>query len=138
MTKRFKKMEVDEFEEVMEREWATVRLDPDAIPNFLSGIPEKKVHSIVASGTKLPGVYYSDEVVSSGVLIGGIDVYRNAPDDPVELNKDWYAVLRVPNNDAILMISGPIKDSAHWLDEVSTRVRDAEILALPKKQANSH
>ena len=72
-------------------------------------------------------------LVSSGELIGGIDVYRRDPDDPVELNKDWYAVLRDPGTDAMFLVSGPFRDEEHWLDELSARVRDAEILALPKK-----
>ena len=133
MAKRAKKMHFDEFEEVMKREWSAVRLDSSAVPEFLNGIPEEKVHSVVASGTQMPGIDYSDDFIPSGELIGGIDVYRHAPDDPVELNKDWYAVLRDPDSDAMFLVSGPFKDDEHWLDEVSPRVRDAEILALPKK-----
>jgi hypothetical protein len=133
MTKRIKKMGVDEFEEVIDREWNPVRLDPNATPNFLSGIPDEKVHSIVASGTRLPGVHYSDKLVPSGELIGGIDVYRNAPDDSVKLNKDWYAVLRDPNSDAIFLVSGPIKDDEHWIDQISPRVQESEVLALPRR-----
>lgn len=134
MTKRVKKMDIDEFEEVMNREWSTVQLNPDAIPEFLKGIPDEKINLIVASGTWLQGMHYSDDLVPSGEIIGGIDVYRNAPDDPVELNKDWYAVLRHPDSNAVLLISGPIEDDEHWLDEVSLRVQRAEIVAIPKKK----
>ena len=133
MVKRAKRMHLDEFKEVMKREWSTVRLDPGSVPEFLNGIPEKKLHSVVASGTQLPGIDYSDRYLSSAELIGGIDVYRYAPDDPVELNKDWYAVLQDPDSDAMFLVSGPFKDDEHWLDEISPRVRDAEILAIPRK-----
>lgn len=128
-----RKMPEDDYIEVMKREWRPVRLDPSAIPEFLKGIPEQSLHSIIASGTLGPGIDYAGEILPAGEFIGGIDVYRHAPDDPVELNKDWYAVLRVPDSDAILLVAGPCKDNEHWLDEVSARVRDAEILALPKR-----
>jgi hypothetical protein len=133
MAKRVKKMPALEFEAVQQRRWAPVRLVSGAIPEFLRAIPKEKLHSVLASGTQLPGVEYSDRLVTSGELIGGIDVYRHAPEDPVELNKDWYAVLRDPRSDAMFLVSGPIKDGDHWLDELSPRVRDAEIVALPKK-----
>lgn len=133
MAKRVKKMSIGEFNEIQQREWGAVQLVAGAIPEFLRGIPDEKLHSVVASGTRLPGVGYSDHLVPSGELIGGIDVYRNAPDDPVELNKDWYAVLRDPDSDAMVLVSGPFKDDEHWLDELSPRVRDAEILAIPKR-----
>ena len=133
MPKRAKKMPREEFEEVMQREWHPVELTGDAIPTFLQGIPEERLHKIVASGVPVSGMVYKSEIIPSGNLIGGIDVYRNAPDDPVELNKDWYAVIRVPHTDTLLLVEGPIKDEEHWIDEVPRRLNGAEILGIPKK-----
>ena len=101
MTKRVKKVSRELFEQIQAREWRPVQLEGDFIPPVLRGIPLEKIYSIVASGTLEPGLAYSDEVIPSGVLVGGIDVYRNAPDDPVNLNKDWYAVVSVPETDTI-------------------------------------
>jgi hypothetical protein len=134
MAKRIKKISEEEFREIQSREWHPVKLEGDAIPEFLKGIPANKVHSIVASGTCLPGMIYHDKIIPSGQLIGGIDVYRNAPDDPVELNKDWYAVVRCSDSDSYFMVSGPIKDDEHWIDEIPARLQGAEVLGVPKAQ----
>jgi hypothetical protein len=64
---------------------------------------------------------------------GGIDVYRNSRDDPVELNKDWYAVVAIPGTDTMFLVEGPFKDDEHWLNEIPKRLRGAEILGVPKK-----
>jgi hypothetical protein len=133
MAKRVKLMPVEEFLRVMQREWAPVHLVAGLIPAFLQRIPDAKLHAIVASGTRLPGLAYSDDLIPSGELIGGIDVYRNAPDDPVPLNKDWYAVIRAPDSDAMFLVPGPFRDDEHWLDELPIRVQDAEVLALPRR-----
>ena len=132
MAKRIKKMSVEQFEEVMKREWKPVELVGSAIPDYLKGIPEDVLHSVVVSGTNISGLEYSDKLIPSGQLIGGIDVYRNAPDAPVELNKDWYAVVKVPESDTMLMISGPIEDDDHWLDELPERLQNIEVLGVPK------
>jgi hypothetical protein len=64
-------------------------------------------------------------------------VYRLAPDDPVELNKDWYAVLIDPDDDTMLLIDGPIRDEEHWIDELPQRLKGIEVLAVPKKNGNT-
>lgn len=132
MAKRIKKISSDQFREIQSRQWHPVRIEGDAIPDFLKGIPSEKIHSIVASGTCLHSMAYEDNIIPSGQLVGGIDVYRNAPEDPVELNKDWYAVIKVPDTDSMLMVSGPIKDDEHWIDKMPDRLKGAEILGVPK------
>ena len=123
-----KRMPYQQFIEVMKREWTPVRLVGDAIPEWLRGIPCDIMHSVYASGTLLSDVPYSGTPVPSGLLIGGIDVYRNAPDDPVDLNKDWYPVITLPETDSMLLLAGPIKDAEHWLDEVPDQLEGVEVL----------
>jgi hypothetical protein len=64
-------------------------------------------------------------------LIGGIDVYRNSPDDPVALNKDWYAVVTIADTDSMLLVRGPVHDSEHWLNEIPERLKGASIVSVP-------
>ena len=71
------------------------------MPTWLRNIPSDTLHSVYASGGGGIPSNYSGGAISSGVLIGGIDVYRNAPDDPVELNKDWYPVFSIAEADTI-------------------------------------
>lgn len=131
---RVKKMPLEQFEDVMGREWRPVELRGDSIPDWAQGLPESIRHSIMASGTKLSGSSYSSETIPSGEIIGGIDVYRNAPDDPVDLNKDWYAVVVIPGDDSLLLVDGPFKDAEHWLDELPQRLKGIEVWGIPKKQ----
>jgi hypothetical protein len=65
-------------------------------------------------------------------LIGGIDVYRNAPDDPVEFNKDWYAVLWNNSDDQHLLIRGPHRPEIdHWLNDIPKQVKQISLYGLP-------
>jgi hypothetical protein len=129
--KRIKLMPRDQFDEVMRREWSPVKLEHDSIPSWLRGIPQDLLHAVYASGTASVGIPLIDHAVPSGVLMGGIDVYRTAPDDPYELNKDWYAVIAIPDSDGMLLIQGPISDSEHWLNEIPERLQGAEVLGVP-------
>lgn len=62
-----------------------------------------------------------------------MDVYRNAPDDPVPFNKDWYAVVAHPDDPTMLLVDGPQKDAEHWLESISERCTGIEILGVPKQ-----
>ena len=130
---RIKTMPLEEFEGVMQRTWSPVKLEDDAIPSWLSGIPPRVLHSVYASGTASEGIPLANSTIPSGHLIGGIDVYRNAPDDPYDLNKDWYAVITMPDSNGMLLIEGPISDSEHWLSEIPDRLKGAEVVAVPPK-----
>ncbi len=130
---RIKKMPEEQFKEVLKRNWTPVQLVGGAIPLWLQGIPQDKLHSIYASGGGGVANSYTDGAIPSGVLIGGIDVYRNAPDDPVELNKDWYPVFSIAEENTIFLVAGPIKDTEHWLNEIPERLDNVEILAVPPK-----
>jgi hypothetical protein len=121
-------MSYSEFRKVMKKEWHPVRLDKKNIPSFLGGVPIDKIHSVYASGTfspeweSLPNGY----PFTSGQHIGGFEVYRNAPDDPFNLNKDGYAVFHFPN-DSILVIADLDKedDPEHWVNEIPDRLKNA-------------
>ena len=69
--KRVKKISKDQFREIQARKWQPVSLVGAAIPDFLKNIPKERVYSIVASGTYLPEISYSDNTIPSGNLIGG-------------------------------------------------------------------
>lgn len=133
MAKRVKKMPLEQFEAVRRRDWVPVGLAGAAVPEWLQGIPLETIHCIAGSGTLYRRMSYSGgAAIMGGDLIGGIDVYRYAPDDPVELNKDWYAVLIDPDDDTMLLIDGPIRDDEHWIDELPQRLKGIEVLAVPK------
>jgi hypothetical protein len=134
---RIKKMPRDQFEHVMNLEWAPVKLEGGAIPGLLAGIPSGVLHSVYASGSPIPELFYSDHVMPSGFLIGGIDVYRNAPEDPVALNKDWYAVIAFAGSDSMLLVRGPIKDAEPWLDDIPERLKGVTVLAVPPLKTTS-
>lgn len=132
MAKRFKKILKEQFSAIQKREWKPLNIS-NQIPDYLKNIPQETLNSIYASGTFSKTNAAGDEPLPSGNIIGGIDVYRNAPDDPVELNKDWYAVIEDPNNDSMYLIKGPIKNNEHWIDQIPTRLSTVEILCVPSK-----
>lgn len=130
---RIKRIPRDQFSEIQNRNWSIVKLEDDTIPEIFKGIPESLLYSVYASGGPFPGVLYSDSLISSANLIGGIDVFRKAPDDPVELNKDWYPLISFSDTDTMFLVHGPISDSEHWIDDLPDRFTTAEILAVPPK-----
>jgi len=130
---RIKKMPREQFKVVLQREWIPVKLVGDALPDWAKGISEKVLHSVIASGTKTSGLPYRSATIPSGRLVGGLDVYRYAPDDPVELNKDWYAVVVVPHQDNTLLVDGLFKDTEHWLNDIPSRLKEIEVLGYLKR-----
>jgi hypothetical protein len=130
---RIKKMPEEQFIEVLKRNWTPVQLTGEAMPSWLQNIPKDILHSVYASGGGGIPSNYSGGAIPSGVLIGGIDVYRNAPDDPVDLNKDWYPVFSIAEANDIFLVTGPIRDAEHWLNEIPSRLDDVEILAVPPR-----
>lgn len=131
---KLKKMPLEEFARVRHRDWLPVQLVAHAIPSWLQSVPDEILDCVHASGTLnvSHNAAYSSALIPSGDLIGGIDVYRRAPDDPVKLNKDWYAVVTCENAPTMLFVDGPFKDGEHWLDEIPSRLQRVEVLGLPK------
>jgi hypothetical protein len=132
--KRVKRMPKGQFEQVLRLNWQPVELAGDALPDFARAVPGAVRHRILASGEANAKTPYASELVPSGYLIGGMDVYRHAPDDPVALNKDWYAVVERPADSCILLVDGPFRDDEHWLDSIPERYERVQVLGLPTKR----
>jgi len=133
---KLKLMPAVEFKAVMERKWTPVKLVGDALPLWMNGIPETVMAATLASGVQSfdSARSYSSPQIPSGLLIGGMDIYRYAPGDPVPFNKDWYAIVVHPDNLTMLLVDGPQKDAEHWLESISERCEGLEILGVPKKK----
>lgn len=126
--KRVKKIPRAEFECIFEQNWKPMVLEGEALPNFARGIPEATRHCFIASGEIRGDGPYSSDLIIGGRLVGGIDIYRHSPDDPVKFNKDWYAVVACDDSCAVLFVDGPRKDTEHWLNEIPERYSGAEII----------
>jgi hypothetical protein len=126
---RVKTIPAAEFVTVFERQWRPVVLAGDAQPSFLRAIPEPIRCGIIASGQH---VYEASDFIGGSPIVGGIDVYRYSPDDPVRLNKDWYAV-RPSSDPNFLIVDGPHKDCEHWVNEIPDRYAGAEIIGTKKR-----
>ena len=133
---KIKLMPAVQFEAIMKGNWTPVKLVGDALPSWMNGIPEPMMAATLASGVCPMGAtdFYKSQTIPSGILIGGIDVYRHAPDDPVPFNKDWYAVVIHPDDPTMLLVDGLQKDAEHWLESISERCKGLEILGVPKKK----
>jgi hypothetical protein len=107
VAKRIKKMPRPKFEDVMQRNWSPVKLEGEAIPQWMEGLPSTLVHSGYAGGSPIPGLSCSDSDVASADLIGSIKVYRYSPDDPVALNRDWYPIITFGSSDSMLLSLEP-------------------------------
>lgn len=131
---KLKRMPVEQFQSVLGLEWAPAQLLGNAVPSFLGNIPPNVLHTVHASGCLPTG---DSRSIPSGAIIGGIDVYRNAPDDPVEFNKDWYAVVWNPSEPRHLLIKGLQKDAEHWINEVRKVDLSIEAFGVPAKPIQS-
>jgi hypothetical protein len=134
LSMKLKKMPLEEFDEVRHRDGLPVQLVAQAIPCWLQSVPDEILDCVHASGTlNVPhNAAYRSALIPFGHLIGGFDVYQRAPDDPVKLNKDWYAVVTCKSEPNMLFVDGPFKDGEHWLDEIPRRLQRVEVLGVPK------
>ncbi len=128
MAKR-KFIRTENFNAVFAENWNPVVLEGDAMPPFARAIPEAIRCCIIASGQDITNrpLPWSSRIVSSGYLVGGVDIYRHSPDDPVPLNKDWYAIVSTDDPDT-LAVDGPHKDQEHWLTKVPERYSGAKVI----------
>lgn len=133
---RIKRIARADFAPVMEHHWKPVELGDELLPDFARGIPKQTRFRFLASGDASAVAHYSNERIQSGRLVGGFDVYRNAPDDPVRFNKDWYAVVDPDDGSDHLLVDGPQKDREHWLDEIPRRYDGIQTLGTPKKTSD--
>jgi hypothetical protein len=132
---KLKLMPVEEFKAIMEHNWTPVRLVGDALPSWMNQIPKSILAETLASGTGLAAAnLYQSSQIPSGHLIGGMDIYRHSPDDPVPFNKDWYAIVTHPSDPTMLLVDGPQRDEEHWLESISERCEGLKVLGVPKKK----
>jgi hypothetical protein len=128
----------EELETIFSNEWIPVELIGDAVPGIFVNMPSDIVGHVYASGTfNYPEGLPPGVPIPSGELFGGIDVYRNAPDDPVEFNKDWYPIVREAGTDRYFVITGykpKEKSHEHWLNEIPQRLSGATVIGLQNKQ----
>ena len=126
-------MPVTEFEAVMKRNWTPVKLVGDALPSWMKNIPKSVMVETLASGTGVnSSPLYSSRQIPSGQLIGGMDIYRHSPDDPVPFNKDWYAIVAHPEDPTVLLVDGPQRDAEHWVESITEQCKGIEILGVQK------
>ena len=126
---RIKKAPEEFYKDALSLDYKPVKLSPDAYPNFLKSMPPERLNSMYMSGP-----YESEETYCGKTLIGGMDVYRNAPDDPVKYKKDWYAIFKDPQDARMLLFKGPIKIfDEHWIDELPHRLKNVQIYYVPAK-----
>ncbi|MBE0545224.1 MAG: hypothetical protein IH623_28125 [Verrucomicrobia bacterium] len=122
--KRIKKMPLKEFEGVLRCNWEPVTLMGDALPEWARGIPSATLAYVCGSGgDTLNTSEYRSPSIRSGELIGGIDIYRNAPDGPLQFDKDWYAVVKSEDDPTLLLVDGPVDEAHRWLDEIPKHLR---------------
>jgi len=133
MMSRIKTVTKDEIHDLISYDWEPVQFTLDSIPACLSGIPSDVFFTAYGSISPSQATPYSSPAIPGGQLIGGIDVFRHSPDDPVPLNKDWYALVELDGDDCIYFIEGPKKLHDHWRDDLPARLKNARLRTVPKR-----
>ncbi|MBZ0300415.1 MAG: hypothetical protein K8J31_11760 [Anaerolineae bacterium] len=113
---RNKFMSYEEFTGVQQHNWSSVRLSDNARPTWMKNISSEVV---LARGSSASGFPCYDPIRGSGMVIGSMDCYRPAPDDPVDYNKDFYLVVSGTNASG-LAVAGPFRDSEHWTNTIQS------------------
>jgi len=118
---RYKIMSIEEFKQIVSRNWVPVQYSESNWPTWMKNIPSHKVELVLASGTFIdPRTVLVEGVTISGA-VGGMDIYRHDPNDAPQgfpINKDHYVLMVDPDSGACLLVAGPYKDNEHWLSEL--------------------
>lgn len=117
---KIKQMRKAEFAKIAERQWVPVLLIGDGRPDWMKGIPEGKLETVLASGTFIDPRIVEHGGITYRCVVGGIDIYRQDAKDVEKgypINKDHYIIVLDPKNDDALLVSGPLKDNEHWLEQ---------------------
>jgi hypothetical protein len=132
---RLKFTHIAEFSNVLERGWdRPVVLQGEAIPEFLDGIPEEARYCFIASGSLQAPLPYRSSLIPEGLRVGGMYVFRHAPDDPVCFNRDDYSIVFSNTEADTLLVDGPFKHPTdHWANEVPAHLQDIEVIGVPEK-----
>jgi len=124
---RTKKVPREPFDELGSVYSEPVQFTPETIPACLSRIPPDILCSVYGSVSPSQATPYYDCDNRIGDLIGGVDVYRYSPDDPVPLNRDWYPLVQLDDDSCCYLLDGPKKPPDHWLEEIPGRLKGARI-----------
>lgn len=118
--KRPKEMSFSEFSAVQGYDWSPVKLNDQTKPAWMQNIPNTLINSVYASGSHYSGIPTANPQVASAYIVGGIEVFRNAPDGPSALDKDSYQVIS-GSNLSNLIVLGPSRDPEHWINAIPQR-----------------
>ncbi len=128
---------IEEFADVLERGWdRPIKLQGEAIPEFLSRIPEEVRYCFIASGSLQAPLPYQSSLIPEGLRVGGMYVFRHAPDDPVLFNRDDYSLVIANTEADTLCVDGPFKHPTdHWTNEVPAHLQEIEVIGEPGEQS---
>lgn len=117
---RVKLVPAEEFAPIQDHDWSPVELAEPL--SAMRGVPRGMLYKFLASGQ------HNYETEMRAERVGGFDLYRESPDDPVRYNKDHYDVY--PAQNGMLRIVGPLKDDEHWIDDLPLRYRGAPVIKI--------
>jgi len=135
---RIKTVTRAQLQDLISCDWEPVQFTLNSIPACLSGIPPDVFYAAYGSISPSQATPYSSPAIPGGQLIGGIDVIRHSPDDPVLLNKDWYALVEPDGDSRMYLLDGPKNPHDHWLDDLPARLKNARLRAVPKGTEPEH
>ena len=122
---RRKTIRTSDFLPVFAEEWRPVILEGDAMPPFARSVPEALLCCTIASGQD--SIATPSRLVRSGYRVGGVEIYRHSPDDPVPLNMDRYTIVTTGDPET-LAVDGPFKDGEHWVTEIPARYQGIKVI----------
>ncbi len=124
--KKPKLVSAEEWAIISEKNWTPVELIGNGLPESLKQIPSDQRLRVFASGCVLTSV----ESVPDGSLIGGVDVFRLAKThpEPVDYNKDHYAVKKSTMGEPILLLYNE-NDNEHWIENIPDRLNNVEVIS---------
>ncbi len=124
--KESKKVDPTIANEILNQNWVRYEIVNEPLFPGLASIPSGVVAHVYFSGSWSSNAPYSSSAVKSGTLIGGAEIFRYSPDDPVNYNKDSYAIVQIPGS-GYVYVDGPFKDHEHWINDIPGRFVGTQI-----------
>lgn len=114
---RLKAVQVSEVSDLL-RGWdVPVYFEEDSLPSALGGIPNELRYGFIASGELMAPSSFESRRLGHSTRVGGIYVFRHAPDDPKPFNRDDYSLLPSQRHPEQLWLDGPYHHpTEHWAD----------------------
>lgn len=129
---RPKRMKVEEFQAVFDRNWTRVDMTLTQ-PDWMKAVPAVRC---LASGSNVQPVNTAVEGRLFSSAVGGIDVFRHDPQDTQyggTYNKDHYVIMRDADENWLLVF-GPYRDNEHWVSAIPSKFQSVEVLLPPPAQ----